>query len=188
MFKPFETSSSWEFIDPDTNYNYKSDSLANLIRLIVTYRSNNQLEPISHLNIVVENYLCGLPCNTGKCIPKKLERGLLQYLKGGVALVENLMYKAFVNQDTANKRAEMCSECPCNIFPDKNAFIRWSDAIALHSVGERKSYPFDTLGNCEGCSCILKAKVHYPGPFKLTDEEKEVMIKCNPTCWQLQEL
>ena len=59
--------------------------------------------------------------------------------------------------------------------------------IALHSVGDRKVTLQDQLGHCDGCSCVLKAKVHYGGEINLSSEEEEVIRCCNPDCWQLSD-
>jgi hypothetical protein len=185
-FKPFETSSLWIFIDPDTQYEYRADSRPRLVQIIVGYRAQNKLSEIEHLDWVIDNYLCGLSRNAGKCREKRLSRGIMQYLKGGVALVQNMMFPSFASQEEAERRADICMHCSCNVFLDRGPFIRWSDEIAAMSVGERKVSVQEGLGNCEVCSCCLKAKVHYPGPFELSDEEKEKMKDCNPQCWQIE--
>ena len=186
-FKPFQTSAVWEFLDPDTNYKHIGGTREELIRNIVKYRSNNQLDPIERLDIVVENYICSLPQNCGKCEPRKLSRGLMQYIKGGVALVQNIYYKEFVSLAEAEKRAALCISCSCNHFPDKDLFMAWSDEIALNSVGNRTVPDSHLLGNCLGCSCVLKAKVHYGGEIDLSKEEEVLIRACNKKCWQLKE-
>lgn len=187
-FKPFSGPKRFVFKDPDTGHDYLEATERDLIRRIVSYRAQNNLQPITHLDIVLQHYWCGLKENQGECEPcEPLKRGLLAYLRGGIALIDNVWYgeKARVGQTEADRRGALCVKCPYNVFPDKGPFIRWSDMLAEHSVGEARSLYHDSLGNCEVCSCTLKAKVWYKGDMGLTEEQKLKMKKVN--CWQSEE-
>ena len=188
-FRPFQTSSVWKLPDPDTAYLHTGRTRAELIGNIVSYRAQNKLDKIERLDLVLDNYLCSLPENLGKCRQTALQRGFLQYFKGGLTLLSNLWYgeKNMVSQEEADRRSSICKDCPCNVFPDRNMFIKWSDDIALNSIGDRKSAHYNDLGNCEACSCCLRAKVWYRGPFNISKEERAKMQLCNPNCWQLKE-
>jgi hypothetical protein len=184
-FRPFNTSLVWKFQDPDTRFHYSADSRENLVRLIVQYRANNQLPPIERLDLVLENYLCRLPQNAGKCCARgKLQRGLYTFLKGGLVLVQNLLYDKTVDDEVANERAKQCVACPLNVFPDKGPFVKWADRIAEASVGPKTTAYNDKLGSCAACTCVLKAKVWYAGTLTLSKEEKGMMEAVN--CWQLK--
>ena len=187
-FKPFEGSAEFTFIDPDTNYHYSAETFTSLVSFIVNYRAQNRLKPIVGLGQVINNYLCGLSCNTGKCKQAALKRGFYQYVKGGVALLENLYFGEdnMVPQAKADERALICLTCPFNVIVDKGPFIRWSDDLALACVGDKKSKYHDALGNCEGCSCCLRAKVFFKGPFKLPKTERSKMGQASAACWQLK--
>jgi hypothetical protein len=95
------------------------------------------------------------------------------------------MFKSFAPQVLADKRSEICASCPLNVFPDKGPFIKWSDELALHSIGNRRSKEHDKLGNCDGCSCPLRPKVFFDGTPKLTPEEEKKISEANSNCWQL---
>lgn len=186
-FKPFNTSYEFKFKDPDTGRAYEADNLPDLVKLIVAYRAQNNLAPIEYLNMVIENYLCRLPCNAGACVKRKdLKRGMLQYLKGGIALIQNILYNQCVSQKEADARAEVCIGCKLNQFPDKGAFVRWSDEMTLHTIGDKRAKRHEELGNCMGCTCLLKSKVWYQGEIKLSDEEFKVMSEANSNCWQVK--
>lgn len=172
------------FKDPDTGRNFKADSENELIKLITKYRAINELPPIEHLDVVLENYWCMLPENAGSCKPREMKRGLFKTLRGGVAVVTSLLYKQMVSRHEAELRAAQCVQCKYNVFPDKGAFVEWSDEIALHSTDGRKVSVHDKLGNCEVCTCPLKAKVHYYGKVSLSPEEREQMKEVD--CWQLK--
>lgn len=185
-FKPFSAPQRYIFKDPDTGHFYNEANKQELVKAIVSYRVQNQLEPIEHLGAVLESYWCGLPENVGACQPAKpFSRGFFGYIKGGVALVKNIYYgdSNIVSADLADKRAEVCIGCRYNTFPDKGMFIQWSDEVAEASVGDSKSKYHDLLGNCEVCSCPLRAKVFYKGPSDLTTQERTQMREVG--CWQV---
>lgn len=185
--KPFMAPRRPVFIDPDTHRRIVGKTKVELVQKIVTYRAQNDLEPIENLDMVLDNYWANLPENKGLTEDVTLERGLLTYLKGGLTLVKTMLFPQFVSTEVADTRAEICVDCPKNIFPeDKGAFASWADDIAEHATGNRKSKYHDELGNCAVCSCNLRALVHYGGKF---DPESEEDLKQYPDfCWKLHEL
>jgi hypothetical protein len=185
--KPYLGPKHYIFKDPDTGYKYEAENQPSLVKQIVSYRDQNELEPIKHLDIVLENYWANLPENAGAAeTAPPLHRGFIGYIKGGIALFDNLWYgeKNMVSQHTADERAIICTKCPHNVFPDKGAFLTWADSIAEASVGDRKSRHHTALGNCAACSCPLRAKVFYKGPFKCSDRE---LVDMPDFCWQKKE-
>lgn len=189
LLRLFPSSAPKRFIftDPDTQRKYEATTKQALATQIVAYRSQNGLPPIKHLDMVLEHFWATLPenaHNAEKAPP--LKRGLLAYLKGGMALVDNIWYGEahMADQHTANERARQCSTCRFNIFPDKGPFLKWADMIAENSVGDKKT-PYDNeLGNCAVCTCVTKAKVWWRGEIKLSEEEKSKMRTVG--CWQLK--
>lgn len=185
-FNQFNSPKRYIFKDPDkANKIYEGASYEDLFKKIRGYRSQNGLPEIPYLETVVENYLCRLPEHAGSCRPiPPLKRGLIPTIKGGIALISNLMYSKFVPQEVADARSEVCAGCPYNEFPDKGKFIEWADEMAQLSVGDRKSKHHTELGNCGVCSCPLRAKVWYSG--KLTFPKRQ-MNKFPEFCWQKKE-
>ena len=188
-FKAFTGPQAYKFKDPDTGREFNELSKDELIRRITAYRQQNNLETIDELSMVLESYWCGLPENAGRCGPAgPLRRGFLGYLKGGVALVKNLLYHRVVEQKEADRRSEICAGCILNVFPDKGAFLSWSDDIMIASTGrDRRSKRHDDIGQCAGCTCPLRAKVWYGGRIDLTKQQESDMKQANPACWQLPE-
>lgn len=178
----------WVFKDPDSGREFEGNTKRDLVERIISYRSQNELPLIENISAVIDNYLCEQPENFGSCFDDPLPRGLMQYFRGGIALVKQLMYNNFVRQYTADLRAAQCIRCPNNVFPSNNkaAFEKWSDDLAEQTVGDRKSQYHILLGNCIACTCPLRAKVFYGDKITLTPEEKEKVIKVMPTCWQLE--
>lgn len=183
-FKPFDGPSRFTFKDPDTGSTFEEKTKLELIRRIAVYRQQNNLEPIEHISYVLESYWCTLPENEGKCVPATLDRGFLGYLKGGIALVKQMLYKKFATQEVADKRSEQCSLCRYNVFPDKGVFLKWSEDVAVASVEGRRSKKHTELGMCDVCTCPLKAKVWWSGSIKIEDGWVAPMKEVD--CWQLK--
>lgn len=184
--KPFAAFKEYYFKDPDTGRRFTGSTLQELCTKIRSYRSQNELEELEYLESVIQHFLCTRPENLGACTKTKtpLKRNIMQYLKGGAVLLKNMLYKEYVTQDEADRRADICIGCSLNQFPDREGFLVWSDRIALATIGDRKSRHHSELGNCAGCSCPLRTKVWYGGEIKLEAKEKEVMSRANPQCWQ----
>jgi hypothetical protein len=183
-FKPFLAPKVFQFRDPDTQKEFTGTSIKDVATQVNGYRAQNELEPLEYIEAVIENYLCHLPLHAGSCTPvTNAKRTVGQWTKGGIALLQNLMFKDFAPQDQADKRSEICANCPHNSFPDKNYYITWSDMMAEKSVGQLKSKHHDKLGTCDICGCILKSKVFWKGRVKLSPDELQKMKKV-PNCWQ----
>lgn len=181
----FRAPQRYCFKDPDTGFDYEEVDQKTLIQRIVSYRAQNNLPPLEHLEMVLPNYWCGLPENAGDCeICPRMERGLYAYLKGGIALVQMIAYpeKHICSQEEADRRATICLSCPYNIFPDRGPFVLWADKLAEAAVGDRKAKHHDSLGSCEVCTCNLRCKVFYSGDMGLTADQKTKMNKVG--CWQ----
>lgn len=187
-FKAFEVPYQYDFKDPDTGFQFKSHNKDDLNRQIVSYRSQNGLDPIEGLALVLENYWCGQIQNAGKCqeCPPDMTRGFTEYLAGGMVLLKAMLFKRFVTQEVAEKRAKHCTECRYNIFPDKGPFMAWTDEVAVQCVGaKRKTSYDDKLGQCAVCTCVLKSKVYIDqklDPFTPKQVERMKQVKC----WQLE--
>lgn len=189
-FKAFAAPSEYWFPDPDTGYTFTAKSKEELTKKIVAYREQNGLPEIEMLSYVIDNFLCGLPENLGKCDKcEEVKRSWLTYLKGGVALVRNVFVPNPVSQDTAERRAAECLKCPLNMFPSdkKDRFSAWADKMMALSVPGKKVSVSKQLGQCGACSCNLRVKVFIPGPFSNSKEEKQQMLRANPKCWQILE-
>jgi len=186
-FKPFIGPKEYKFQDPDLPHKvYNSATKEDLIRQIESFRTQNRLEPILRLSDTIDNYLCSLPENTGSCeAAKMINRSFLTYVKGGVALLKHIFGPGSFNtpQAVAEKRASICIDCKYNVFPDKKGFVKWSDHVAEQTTNGRTTTLHSYLGNCEVCTCVLKAKVFYSGSDKFTKEQTEKMKSVG--CWQV---
>lgn len=186
QFKPFSAPKVYRFKDPDTGNLFAGKTLEQVRIQVLSYRSQNQLEAIEYLPMAIEHYTCCLPENVALCESRaNLSRSVMSYLKGGIALLKNLAYNKFATQEVADERAAACIGCPFNVFDNKGPFVKWSDDIALASVGDRKSVHHDKLGNCAICSCVLRAKVFFGDKLTLPAAEVAMMPE---HCWQKKEI
>jgi hypothetical protein len=187
-FKPFEVPRTWHFKDPDTGLEFSDDDLNSLQKKINQFRDQNQLEVIPSLQSVIENYTASKPEYNHLTESIPLKRGWKSYIKGGVVLFKNLFFgnSNMVSDVVADRRAAICRLCPLNVFPDKEGFLKWSDDIAADCTNGRKSKYHEELGNCAGCTCVLKAKVFVKDFPALSEEERDKMRTANPNCWQLK--
>lgn len=159
---------------------------AELVQSIVSYRANNELPPIDHLDAVLENFLCGCEENAGECEVMELRRGFLAYIKGGISLLKFYFFpeESRADQQTADARAAKCVRCKHNTFPaDLDRFVKWSDDIWAAAVSPAKSAYHDQLGHCAVCSCILKASVFYNGYHGLNKKQMSQAKEVN--CWKV---
>ena len=186
--KPTTIPVNFVFVDPDTGYRFTEATREALVKSIVTYRALNELEPIEHLDKVLENYWGGLPENIEAAeVGPEMDRGFLTYIKGGVALLQYVFFGEanMVDQAIAESRAKQCASCRFNVFPDKGPFVHYTDTLAEAMVGKDKRTQYhEYLGNCAPCTCTLKAKVWKKGDMHLSDAEKEKVKLVD--CWQLK--
>lgn len=187
-FSILNSPADWHFKNPEDKFIIKGKDLKEVASKVRMYRAQNQFEPLEYLESVIENYLCMLPRNQGSCermLP--LKRGLYTSLRGGIAIVLQMMYNSFATQEVADARALICVGCKLNTFPDKTAFVTWADSIAQQTVGDRRSKYHEEIGNCSGCTCLLRSKVFFDGKIKLKLGQESEMRDASKNCWQLPE-
>jgi len=193
----------WRYTDPDTGYafNERYSGLTELTGRVKQYRLFNELEPIPNLSLVIEDWLCGQPKMGAHCRDAKVvSRTLRQYLKGAQASAKMLAAgeKAYVSQQVADARAEVCVGCRFNKKIDKHSRLqRYTDKYVRSMVGDRKTSFDDKLYSCEVCSCPLRAKVHVSQKItqeSLTLKERKILNipllgfdgKTKFYCWQMK--
>ena len=196
----------WRYTDPDTGFYFdeRYSSLLELVGRVKQYRLFNELAPIPNLSLVIEDWLCcqdrdrmDIHCREVKIV----SRTLRQYLKGAQASAKMIAAgeKAYVSQQVADARAEMCVGCRSNKKNNKHSRLeRYTDKYVESMVGNRKTSFDDKLFSCEVCSCPLRAKVHVS--HKITQEaltRKERKVLSIPLldfdgvkfrCWQMKQI
>lgn len=174
----------WRFVDPDTGFRFRRryQSLEELEEHVKRYRRMNNLEPIPHLPEVIQNWLCSHPGMAAHCVETTVKsRTLRQYLEGAKAAAKVYLQgvNAFVSQEVAESRAEMCSNCKFNKKNEHdNRAQKYTDKYVESLVGDRETGFDENLFSCSVCSCPLRPKVHFDQKIiedALTREEKEVL-------------
>lgn len=110
-----------------------------------------------------------------RCVPfsaKKVERrrlsltAILSFLNMLKSWAQSTLSgkAAFVPQDEATRRAEICVNCPHNVTLQFSCGACMNVVLTLIQgvIGKRKTQYDDHLGACLICSCSLKAAVHVP--------------------------
>lgn len=183
-FRPFTGPSRYVFKDPDTGLEFLENSKKTLMDRIRSYRSQNKLAEIEFLDDVLEIYWCTLGENVGRCVPRKLEIGVLPFIKGGITVLKNFLYDKVVTPEVAEKRSLQCVGCPYNRLPDSEGLKSWLDLIAINSVKSRRTTQYEKLGTCSVCECPLNMKVWYAGKIDKPTEEQQKKYD-SISCWQL---
>lgn len=100
--------------------------------------------------------------------------------------------KAFVSQEEAERRADICASCPMNGELHFGCGACMAGVLSLiHSIlGDRKTSRDNELGACLVCSCSLKAAIHIPVDVQqsgLPDHLKDDFKKIKH-CWKSEGL
>lgn len=183
-FKAFHgPRSGWSFRDPDTGFLMTAPTQEKLTQLVRDHRAANSKPPIDFLSKVIENCVCQEPDNKPHCEPVSFDRSIMQYLRGGMALLMNVFYgeENMVAPAEAERRASICERCPYNVDkPDTPNYEEWSNDMASRMRGPRRTSVDPKLKNCAICTCNLKAKVWLKNAAMQPEEE----VKAPEECWQ----
>lgn len=184
-FNPFQAPVRYVFVDPDTGREFVGKTKEDLVVHIRNYRTQNELDEIDYLDMAIDDYLCRLPENAGKCGEMELKRGWFEWSTGAFNVIKNVFFgdKNIVDQSEAERRSKICLGCPYNIFPDRDNFIKFADGLAEAQTQGRKVSEHEKLGSCEVCTCSLRSKVFFKGPFLLRQAQKDKMKAVG--CWQV---
>lgn len=91
-----------------------------------------------------------------------------------------------VDQETANRRAEICIQCPKNV---KGSWYTVGPAeLIRETLSARSDLKLETphdasLKSCDVCKCLMRLKVWTPLHFIQDRTPKEVMAEFPPNCW-----
>lgn len=91
-----------------------------------------------------------------------------------------------VTQDLANKRAQICVECPRNV-PGSWYTVAPAEIIR-ETLSARSDLKLETpndekLKSCDVCKCLMRLKVWTPLEFILSKTNPEIMAEFPEACW-----
>lgn len=184
------------------NRYFAAKNREDLIQKVTNYELANGHDPTEDLEGDIEDWLCGQPGMERRCLAiVNRARSVMEYAAGGIAHLKAKVMgeRAFVDEQTAARRAKVCLNCPKNTINAKDSRLQlYTDQAMLKDIGERKTPHDKLLYTCEICSCILRAKVHFSREIVLGSISNRVRLRLpngkirgkdgKPlTCWQLVE-
>jgi len=192
----------WRYTDPDTGFRFKRRyaRFSELEDHVRRYRLLNDLPSIPSLSLVIQDWLCSQSNMESYCRGiEVVSRTLKQYLKGAQASAKMIAAgeKAYVPQQVAEARAEVCVSCRYNKKSDKHSRLqRYTDKYVKSMVGDRRTSFDEKLHSCDICSCPLRPKVHVSQRIieeSLTRGERKIFKvpllaldgKTKFICWQI---
>lgn len=195
----------FRFIDPDNGFSYDRGyrTFEELASHIEEHRKQNKLPPIESLREVWENWICqefGMEKNCC-AVSADISRTFDQYVSGAKALVRRaLSSDPFVSPGEAEVRSSICVDCNQNLANIGHRMSQmYSDNWMVHQIGNRATSQDSKLFTCKVCTCLLRAKVHYPDAEvaaslsdtdigRLHREPKSLRTGQHLDCWQLHSL
>lgn len=177
---------AWEIRVPETSHVIRESHINNFKSAIRRHAEDNNL-PWAGSGAV--DYGLDLWCQqhpTAACLDtEKPERvftvdDLSRFAKSMTAWVSKVATgeAAWVSQEEAERRAEICTICPHNI----RVSCGWCGgpvSAIVNMMGGRRTSSDEKLQSCEKCLCTLRAKVHMP-----LDTLDRSGIDWPTWCWQ----
>ena len=152
----------WQYTQFETGQRLQAGSFPELIDVVSKHRSSNQIE-VGNVRSDVENQICFRQpahiCMGGCFEPARLSASSVY--DAAIAMTKTITSDSFVDQDEANRRADICSRCFFS-QQSKGCFGRCVDSLkeAFHSlIGDRTTRSDDKMMNCEVCGCSCKTIV-----------------------------
>lgn len=192
----------WSYTQPESGATFKSHDYRSWTRDILSHRKANgypvgdeweeelisdACKQNSHWNTVCKRV--GVHQGSGT---KKLGfKHAMAFLKTLRAFVEQ--GGLYVEQEEADRRAEICSRCPKNkpVGFSCGACAAGLLGLLRWLLGKRTVFAASEIENCSVCLCDLKAAVWFPVEAQkagLTEPQIEEFKKLDSFCWKAQGL
>lgn len=200
----------WQFYQPQSNWsvlNPISVTFGQAVQQIIKHRITNPAMVMKHglatdqtsVEIELENYTrarLGIPAIES---PKPMPRqhsisqvagaavGIKRAAQGTAVIVNWLTSGgAPVDQETANKRAEICTNCPRNV--EGSWFTTSAAEIIRATLSARSDLKLatpndDRLKSCDVCKCLMRLKVWTPLHFIKDRTPPDIMAEFPANCW-----
>lgn len=178
----------------ESGFRFKQIAFSDLIKEVKDHRKANNFPIGPNFEAEVEDASCReliqmFPDYRG-CVDETGDTAVYKGRKWGLADVRHFLNTMaswiskgakFVEQDEANRRAEICSRCPMNV---QLAGCLGCSGVAnmVQSIKGARRTPYDDrLRTCGACACQLSAKIWL---------DKEVMrrdgVEYHPDCWMIE--
>lgn len=175
----------WFYPVHETQTVFVAASFGNLVKLVAAHLKGNRLEVPVNLTAVIETWWCenvdGASCEESDGRREKAmkadgaARRFLNFAKDWIAQGGGL-----VAQEEANRRAEICKNCPLNQHLENCTGCFWRNLLkGAFAMFSRRSTPHDAkLKQCGACSCELKLKVWFP-----KESMQDDTVEWHESCW-----
>jgi len=177
------------YTDPDTGAVFTGETAKSIVKQVVNHRvnTNTPVDP-DKVQMEVEDYICSqLPTwcqrqrEPGKIKKEYTREDVLAFVAAVSGTIEA---GGVVDQQTAEKRADVCLQCPYN---QKLAGCDGCNGIAstvFNLIGARRVRNMGSLRSCGICGCALKAKIWVPdNVLKDTARIQNNMEDFPSWCW-----
>lgn len=178
----------YTYTQEETNVTMNANSWEGLLDQVAKHRRSNNLPVPFNLSDIVAKQLCERQPEA--CVKREIKHNPNSKLDLNVALrfTRTLMSAGLkrVDQQEADRRAEICASCPDNIEPQGCTPCRASviKRVINLTVGDRQTTYDSELKSCKYCGCFNKAQVWFPLESlqkTITDAENQALPE---HCWK----
>jgi hypothetical protein len=186
------------YVVEETNTRFENRVFDYLVEEVKTHMRSNEIVIPDNLPEVIEDFICrNVPENYCK---GTYEEGKEQKRMFSTASIRNFTdalvnfsiarlkgQPVHVDQKEANRRAQICLNCPLN---DKAACSTCNqlEGIIRKAVGAHRKTKLDNdLGVCTVCGCMLRVKLHL-SKYVLKLKRKKDMNQYPDHCWLKKDL
>lgn len=181
----------WIYVPDFVKTTIKANSFENLCENVrAIYKINNRECP-SDLDDRIQDYLCRMsPTGFSAGFVNKLVFTSRTLISGTAAMGALLRFKdaGFVDQQTAEERALICSACCYNV-ENPGCYSCKGFAAVINQVRRGRTSVLDNqLKVCGVCGCFIKALIHVNRNVLKASTKKRDVGHYPDWCWKKQEI
>lgn len=164
-----EPPGSWRYTEPSTGHSMKHVTFGMLVQLVAQHRANMKIKTKGDLAAEVEDAICHslspenqvAHCEMGVTAARSVHWTMIErFLKTAAAYV--LGPDTLVTQEEAERRADICADCPMNVGLHGCAICRTTLNELRERLTTRRTAQDDRLLACGVCGCDNRVQVHVP--------------------------
>jgi hypothetical protein len=181
----------WHYFVSETKVTIEAESYDELVEAVKDNYFINGLDAPDNLEDQIQNFLCNLS-PTGFCkefinelviLPKDILNGTT-----ALSLMMRMGKGAYVDQEKANDRAEICADCEFNVENPGCYSCKGFKRVVEKVQRGRSTYLDDELKVCGICKCFTKALVHVDIQILDATTRENEINRYPEGCWKKKEL
>jgi len=175
----------WFYRVPETKVYFRSkSSLGDVENLVRRNYKDNKLEPPDDLRQKIVEFICrnvaaGF-CDGVSGSDRLTFFQVLRFTELAFKRLRNADASFLVTQEEAERRADICRECPENLLGICSS-CNGLKQLASRLIARRKTRLDHYLGVCKICGCVLDAKIHVRAEH--LNEKDRTDPKLPEGCW-----